>query len=221
MNKIINENNIKEYKYYKNNNKIILSPLNNTDYWCNTYYEPIYLQNNAPIITFPIVESIASFETQMIIHTNGNSQFNQGGVMVYIDDNTWIKTGIEFVDKEPYISVVVTNKFSDWSTSLINDKIIIQKYKKTNKLLIYLRIQKINLDFVIEYKTENDKNYKFIRICHLNIDNDKINNVLFGLYAAAPKKEILSKDNDLIIEFSNFNLNDDGKLLKLEHSSSL
>lgn len=37
--------------------------------------------------------------------------------MVWVDNDTWVKAGIEWCDGEPKISCVITNRgFSDWST---------------------------------------------------------------------------------------------------------
>jgi regulation of enolase protein 1 (concanavalin A-like superfamily) len=47
------------------------------------------------------------------------NQFDQAGAMVWVDEQTWVKAGIEWCDGEPKISCVVTNDgFSDWSTQL-------------------------------------------------------------------------------------------------------
>lgn len=46
------------------------------------------------------------------------SQFDQAGLLVLIDEHTWAKAGIEFVDGSPRLAMVVTNGgYSDWSTS--------------------------------------------------------------------------------------------------------
>lgn len=44
-------------------------------------------------------------------------QFDQGGLILWRDENTWLKTGIEVVDNQPKLSCVVTRDgYSDWST---------------------------------------------------------------------------------------------------------
>ncbi len=41
--------------------------------------------------------------------------YDQAGLMVRLDETTWMKCGIEFVDGVQHASVVVTRDWSDWS----------------------------------------------------------------------------------------------------------
>ena len=41
--------------------------------------------------------------------------YDQAGLMLRLDDQNWIKTGIEYVDERQNVSAVVTREFSDWS----------------------------------------------------------------------------------------------------------
>merc|ERR1719152_327184 len=44
--------------------------------------------------------------------------YDQAGATVLVDEDTWMKCGIEYFDDMPHVSVVVTsNGFSDWSTT--------------------------------------------------------------------------------------------------------
>jgi uncharacterized protein len=44
-----------------------------------------------------------------------NTQYDQTGLMVRVDEAHWIKCGIEFYNGAQYVSAVVTREFSDWS----------------------------------------------------------------------------------------------------------
>ncbi|WP_334105257.1 DUF1349 domain-containing protein, partial [Muricomes intestini] len=44
-----------------------------------------------------------------------NELYDQAGMMLWYDDTHWIKMGIEVIDQEPNISIVVTDEYSDCS----------------------------------------------------------------------------------------------------------
>ena len=91
------------------------------------------------------------------------SQFDQAGLVVYFDEDHWLKAGIEVVDGIPRLSCVVTNKFSDWST---------QQWSSAN---VRLRVtQKGDGAYIVEAHASSDQaeskdeaGYQFIRICQL------------------------------------------------------
>jgi regulation of enolase protein 1 (concanavalin A-like superfamily) len=41
--------------------------------------------------------------------------YDQAGLMVRLDERTWMKCGIEYVGEVQHVSAVVTRDFSDWS----------------------------------------------------------------------------------------------------------
>ncbi|RJL32252.1 DUF1349 domain-containing protein [Bailinhaonella thermotolerans] len=43
--------------------------------------------------------------------------YDQGGLMLRVDAENWIKFGVEYVDRRLLLSAVVTREFSDWSTT--------------------------------------------------------------------------------------------------------
>ena len=62
-------------------------------------------------------------------------QFDQAGCFVRYSPQVWLKCGIEYVDKAPKLSCVVTNTWSDWSTQPWHmDEIKPQKSKIYNKV---------------------------------------------------------------------------------------
>ncbi len=43
------------------------------------------------------------------------AQYDQAGLMVRVNEENWLKTGIEYFDGHRHFSAVVTREFSDWS----------------------------------------------------------------------------------------------------------
>lgn len=55
------------------------------------------------------------FEVKVKITGDYKNRFDQAGLMLRIDEQNYIKAGIEFVDGVYNLSTVVTHKTSDWS----------------------------------------------------------------------------------------------------------
>ena len=86
------------------------------DYWSRTFYEPLLVKHDAQILltTVPF-DAEATLTTAFTLKPR--AQFDQAGIMVLVDEDTWVKAGIEFTDGSPRLSCVVTNNgYSDWST---------------------------------------------------------------------------------------------------------
>ena len=47
--------------------------------------------------------------------------YDQAGLMLRVDERTWLKCGLEFVDGVHNLSAVVTRDFSDWSVLPLSD----------------------------------------------------------------------------------------------------
>jgi regulation of enolase protein 1 (concanavalin A-like superfamily) len=99
---------------------IALRPPSRRDFWRRTFYEPYLVKHSAPAIvaSVPWGDS-ATVETAMTLsNPEGFAQFDQGGILLLVDELHWVKAGIEVVDGFPRLSCVVTNDFSDWSTQV-------------------------------------------------------------------------------------------------------
>ena len=85
----------------------------------DVWYKPPSLKRlDAPIIyTTTTVKSFKSVRVK--VDGKWKQKYDQGGLVFVINspDGTrrWIKTGIENLNNEPHISVVATDRWSDWS----------------------------------------------------------------------------------------------------------
>jgi regulation of enolase protein 1 (concanavalin A-like superfamily) len=84
---------------------------NATDFWQRTFYG--FRRKDGH---FLFQEASGDFTASVRLTGKYETLYDQAGLMIRIDDEHWVKTGIEYTDGERYLSVVVTNNgFSDWS----------------------------------------------------------------------------------------------------------
>ena len=152
-------------------NKIQITTTPHTDLWQRTYYH--FQNDNAPVLQTTTAEKFFSF----VVKTEFDSshRFDQCGVVVYLDNENWLKASIEYENELiQHLGSVVTNSgYSDWATTEIDADI---------KSMWY-RLSRRNNDFCIENSSDG-KIFKQMRICHMHQATDKIN---FGIYACSPE----------------------------------
>jgi uncharacterized protein len=81
-----------------------------TDFWRKTHYG--FVRDNGH---FYYEKVAGNFEVETEFRGEYRSLYDQAGVMVRLDETTWLKTGIEFVNGVHHVSAVVTRDYSDWS----------------------------------------------------------------------------------------------------------
>lgn len=82
-----------------------------TDFWNTTHYG--FRHTNGHFFGRPVT---GDFSAEAGFTARYRTLYDQAGLMLRVDDDTWLKTGIEYTDGLPHLSVVVTNRDrSDWS----------------------------------------------------------------------------------------------------------
>jgi uncharacterized protein len=140
-----------------------------TDYWRVTHYG--FIRDNGP---FRYQEQSGNFEVRVRIRGNYYELYHQAGLMVRIDEENWIKAGIEFVNGQQNVSAVVTRGFSDWSVLARSD----------SPAFIWLRLQRYNDTVQISYSMDSQK-WTMVRLAFFPPQVP----VKIGMVAAAPGKE--------------------------------
>ncbi|GAA2773147.1 DUF1349 domain-containing protein [Saccharopolyspora taberi] len=81
-----------------------------TDFWRTTHYGFVRDTGHA------LLRRVGP-EFRMTTRFFGDyrEQYDQAGLLLRLDENNWIKTGIEYVDGEQLLSAVVTREVSDWN----------------------------------------------------------------------------------------------------------
>ena len=81
-----------------------------TDFWQTTFYG--FQRNSGHAFLSPVT---GDFTLSAGVRGGYEALYDQAGLMLYLDERNWIKTGIEYTDGLMHFSVVVTREVSDWS----------------------------------------------------------------------------------------------------------
>jgi regulation of enolase protein 1 (concanavalin A-like superfamily) len=140
-----------------------------SDYWRVTHYG--FIRDNGP---FRYQEQGGDFEARVRIWGKYDELYHQAGLMIRIDEENWIKAGIEFVNEKQNLSAVVTRGYSDWSIIPCSD----------NPAAIWLRLQRYNDTVQVSYSLDGEK-WAMIRLAFFppNVP------VKIGMFAGAPGKQ--------------------------------
>jgi len=127
-----------------------------TDFWQRTFYG--FRNNNAPAFVF---DRSDNFTFSASIECEYTTLFDQAGIVIWIDENNWIKASLEYENEEfSRLGAVVTNNgYSDWSTR--NSRAVAR---------IEFRVSRRGPDFLIEART--DSQWEQLRIAHLGALGD-------------------------------------------------
>lgn len=174
--------------------KITTEP--NTDFWQKSYYG--FISDNAPALLFT---SDSNFTLTAKVEFDYQKQFDQCGLIIYIDSENWFKSSVEYENEKSSRlgSVVTTSGYSDWATNDIN---------LPNE--IWYRLSRRGPDFLIEYSLDGD-DYEQMRIFHLHALDETtekmgranppipaMSTIRFGVYACSPS------ESSFTAQFSNF-----------------
>ena len=158
-------------EYVIEENKIEIMTENGTDLWQRTYYK--FRNDNAPMLQMETGEKEFSFTVKADYNSNNN--FDQAGIVLYLNSENWIKASVEYGDETTaFLGAVVTNNgYSDWSTTRISNEI----------KSMWFRLSRRGDDFCVENSYDGIY-FEHIRICHMFNAKDTIR---FGVYACSPE----------------------------------
>lgn len=148
------------------NNTLVMDVTPQSDYWRISHYG--FTVDDAP---FLYTVRGGEFEVKVRISGDYKVRFDQAGLMIRVDKENYIKTGIEFVDGKYNLSTVVTHTTSDWSVIELDEPVEYVWIKAVRRL-----------DAVEIFYSFDDNEYTMMRNCWLH-DNTP---VMVGMMAACP-----------------------------------
>ena len=137
-------------------NKLMISATPQSDYWNKSHYG--FTVFDGP---FLYTERSGEFEVSVKISAAYKFRFDQACLMLRIDENNYVKTGVEYVDGTYNISTVHTIDKSSWSVLGLKDKsknVWMKVIRKLDALEIFYSTDGIkylmtNTVYFPEYKT--------------------------------------------------------------------
>ncbi|GAA4316991.1 DUF1349 domain-containing protein [Mucilaginibacter gynuensis] len=148
------------------NNTLTMTVTPQSDYWRISHYG--FTVDDAP---FYYTTYGGEFEAKVKLTGGYKARFDQMGLMIRVDHENYIKTGVEFVDGKFNVSTVVTHHTSDWSVTTL-DKV---------PPFIWIKVVR-RLDAVEIFYSFDDVTYIMTRNANLQ-DNHPVQ---VGLMAASP-----------------------------------
>jgi len=147
---------------------VSMRPDARTDFWRKTHDDGI--RHNGHYY----FESVTGdFTARVKITGRYHSQYDQAGLMVRIDEQTWLKCGIEFMDGQQYASTVITRDYSDWSIVPL-----------PNPREIWIECERKKSTLTIKYSL-NGTDYQLMRQAFLPNETEQ----QVGMMCAAPQGE--------------------------------
>lgn len=162
---------------------LVFQPPAKKDFWSRTFYTPLLIKHDASGFLYPI-PSEKEVTVQLSFRLQAVEQFDQAGILVYLDSQTWIKAGIEFCDDIPRLSTVVCNNgFADWATQIWTDSVIgahLRITKVSQSSSVVIEVAPLNS---LPTESTAPSTFHMVRIAHLEPTNSTWR---IGPFAASP-----------------------------------
>ncbi|SDK79521.1 DUF1349 domain-containing protein [Nonomuraea jiangxiensis] len=91
---------------------LIVTTRHHSDFWRHTGYGVVHDNGHALLTGFETGQAV-----EVTFVCEFDTLYDQAGLMVRVDDETWIKAGVELSDGVPQLGAVVTHGRSDWSVA--------------------------------------------------------------------------------------------------------
>ena len=122
-----------------------------SDFWRKTHYG--FVRDNGHFYSQTVT---GDFIAEVKVSGNYHDLYDHAGLMVRLDEATWIKCGIEFFEGSQHVSAVVTRDYSDWSVIPASQ----------NPPGLWLRVTRHGESIEIKYSFDG-QSYMLLRQAHL------------------------------------------------------
>jgi len=88
---------------------------------------------------------------------NYRNEYDHAGLMVWVDETSWMKTGVEFTEGGYFASAVVTRDYSDWAVAPLVE------FGGT----FTVRLTRKGSSFLVHYQQKAESPWTLLRIAYL------------------------------------------------------
>jgi regulation of enolase protein 1 (concanavalin A-like superfamily) len=155
-----------------------------TDFWRKTHYG--FVHDNGHVYGREVE---GDFTATVTFAAEYEAQYDHAGLMLRLDEENWIKAGIELADGRLFLSAVVTRDFSDWSVLPLT----------TLPKEMRLRVTRNRDTVLVQYALE-EGDFQMLRLAHLQVGGT----AFVGQMCCSPKRA------GLAARFWNFEIGDPG-----------
>ncbi|PHM71271.1 DUF1349 domain-containing protein [Xenorhabdus sp. KJ12.1] len=162
---------------------------NKTDFWRDTWYG---FQRHSGYVFGCYVDDLLiteGFTFQLCIEGRFEQLYDQAGVMLLVDEQHWLKAGIEYADGKATIGSVLTSPYSDWAMGIFPG----------NAEKFWLRLTYQEGAIRLQYSTDG-KQWPLLRLSPFTINQHNGQRVFVGAMCCSPEREGLQ------VKFSEFKL---------------
>ncbi len=134
--------------------KLLVETGKETDFWNNTFYGFKHGNGHAQV-----TEVSGDFSLVVTFSAPYETLYDQAGAMLVVDENNWLKCGVEFTDGRKNFSVVVTrDDQSDWSVMPIDGAVEAPVTLRLSRHAEALRVE-----------LEMDGKFRLVRLAYLRM----------------------------------------------------
>ena len=95
---------------------LVVTTAAQSDFWSATGYGFTHYSGHALLIDFPPGTAM-----EVEFSAGWTNEFDQAGLFLHVDEEHWIKAGVELTDGVLGLGAVVTNGKSDWSVGFVTE----------------------------------------------------------------------------------------------------
>lgn len=120
--------------------ELLVTAREGSDFWRHTSYGFVHDDGHGLLTPLP---AGAAMEVGFVV--DYDSRFDQAGLLVRVDEQTWVKAGVEHSDGAPQVGAVVTRGVSDWSVAPVPEwsgrRVTVRVSRRDDALTVRARVE--------------------------------------------------------------------------------